>query len=303
MNAKAMVFASFAGDALALGGHWVYNAPVIEKKYGRMDRYENPLGRSYHPAREKGQFTHYGDQMLLLLEDIVAAGGFDPAHFAISWRKFFEDYDGYFDKATKTTLENFRKGASFRNGGSDSDELGGASRICPILYYCHQTGSNFLPAVRAQTALTHNHPDVIKSAVFFSDVVLRVLGGQTPSAAIDDVIDSCGGQRQMIDWVQRGKESIHRGTRSAIENFGQHCATEAAFPGVIHLIYKYEENLRDALIENVMAGGDSAARGIMAGMILGAHNGTEAIPEHWLAEMKAYPQIRQLLEKIDSGAE
>ena len=73
MDAKAMVFASFAGDALALGGHWVYNAAVIEKKYGRLDRYENPLGRSYHPTKEKGAFTHYGDQMLLLLDDIADA--------------------------------------------------------------------------------------------------------------------------------------------------------------------------------------------------------------------------------------
>lgn len=302
MNAKAMVLASFAGDALALGGHWVYNAAVIEKKYGRLDRYENPLGRSYHPDRKKGEFTHYGDQMLLLLEDITNAGGFEPAHFASTWQKFFDTYDGYFDKATKTTLENFRNGASFRKSGADSDELAGAARICPIIYYSHVTGANFLPAVRAQTAMTHNHPDVIKSAVFFSDVTMRILGGRTPTSAIDDVIDSCGGQQRMIEWVRQGKESIHQDTRSAISDFGQHCATEAAFPGVIHLICKYEDRLKDALIENVMAGGDSAARGMITGMILGAHNGIEAIPERWLNEMKAYTRIRQLLEDIGSRA-
>jgi len=299
MNEKAMVFASFAGDALALGGHWVYNTAVIEKKYGRMDRYENPLGRSYHPNREKGEFTHYGDQMLLLLEDIAAAGGFDPAHFAASWRNFFDAYDGYFDKATKTTLENFREGASYREAGSDSNELAGAARICPIIYYCHITGSNFLPGVRAQTAMTHNHPAVIKSAVFFSDVAFRVLGGQAPTAAMDEVIDSCGGQQQMIEWVRRGKESIQRDTRDVIEDFGRHCGIEAAFPGVIHLIYKYEDQLEEALIENVMAGGDSAARGMITGMILGAHNGIDAIPERWLSEMKAYARIHELLKKID----
>jgi ADP-ribosylglycohydrolase len=57
--------------------------------------------------------------------------------------------------------------------------------------------------------------------------------------------------------------------------------------------------LKDVLVENVMAGGDSAARGMIAGMILGAHNGMAAIPEHWLGEMKAYEKIRQLLEDID----
>jgi len=40
---------------------------------------------------------------------------------------------------------------------------------------------------------------------------------------------------------------------------------------VIHLIAKYENNLQDALIENVMTEGDSAGRGLLVGMILGAH--------------------------------
>jgi ADP-ribosylglycohydrolase len=302
MNAKAMVFASFAGDALALGGHWIYDTSVIEKNYGRLDRYENPLGGNFHPNRTKGEFTHYGDQMFLLLEDIAACGGFDPAHFASSWQKFFDAYDGYFDKATRTTLENLQNGASYREGGSASTDLSGAARICPIIYHSHVAGANFLPAVRTQTAMTHNHPDVVKSAVFFGDVALRVLGGQTPTAAIDETIASCSGQQQMIEWVRQGKESIHGETRGAIEGFGQHCGVEAAFPAVIHLICKYQDNLENALVENVMAGGDSAARGMMAGMILGAHGGFDAIPGHWLTEMKAHDHIRRLLETVGPGA-
>jgi ADP-ribosylglycohydrolase len=35
-----------------------------------------------------------------------------------------------------------------------------------------------------------------------------------------------------------------------------------------------------------------------AGMILGAYNGMDAIPEHWLSEMTAFRRIENLLEKI-----
>ncbi len=299
MNTKAMVFAAFAADALALGGHWVYNVAVIGKKYGRLDRYENPLGRSYHPTKEKGAFTHYGDQMLLLLDEIAGNNRFDPVHFAARWRNFFLTYDGYFDRASKTTMENIENGGSFERSGSTSTDLAGAARISPLVYYCHLTGSDVLSPVRFQTSMTHNHPDVVESAAFFADVSLRVLGGQTPTAAINDIVDSNKGSEKMAEWVRRGRANRERDTREAIAAFGQQCEAEAAFPGVIHLIYKYENNLENALVENVMAGGDSAARGMATGMVLGAHNGMDAIPGHWLSEMKAYSRIKDLLKKID----
>jgi ADP-ribosylglycohydrolase len=48
------------------------------------------------------------------------------------------------------------------------------------------------------------------------------------------------------------------------------------------------------LIENIMAGGDSSARGILCGFILGIHNGLDAVPQNWLEEMTAFNQIKTL---------
>lgn len=295
-----MVFSSFAADALALGGHWVYNASVIEKKYGRLDRFEPPLGKSYHPTKDKGHFTHYGDQMLLLLEDIASPRGFQLEHFSETWKRFFSSYDGYHDHASKDTYANFLNGARPGETGSFSTDLAGASRISPIVYHAYITHTDPLPAVTSQTAVTHNHPEVISSARFFADVTLRVLEGHSPSQAIRQAFDATANDQLIRDWVRAGEASISRDTRSVISDFGQQCATSAAFPGVIHLILKYENNLKEALIENVMAGGDSAARGMTVGMVLGANNDINAIPSHWLSEMKAFQQINRLLETIDT---
>ena len=49
-----------------------------------------------------------------------------------------------------------------------------------------------------------------------------------------------------------------------------------------------------------MAGGDSAARGMLAGMILGPYGGMAAIPDHWLSEMKAFQHINRQMEMIDA---
>jgi ADP-ribosylglycohydrolase len=77
------------------------------------------------------------------------------------------------------------------------------------------------------------------------------------------------------------------------------CEVEAAFPCVIHLIARYENNLKEGLIENAMAGGDSAGRGLIAGMILGAHLGIDAIPKKWLKELRPYQKIVELMDEID----
>jgi hypothetical protein len=47
----------------------------------------------------------------------------------------------------------------------------------------------------------------------------------------------------------------------------------AAFPATVHLIAKFEDRLEEGMIENVMAGGDSAGRGLLADLVLGAHGG------------------------------
>lgn len=299
MNEKAMLLASFAADALALGGHWVYNAAVIEKKYGRLDRYELPLGRSYHPTKDKGQFTHYGDQMLLLLEDIATTPGFDLSHFAQTWRNYFQTYDGYRDHATKDTLENFNNNLGDAHSGSPSKDLAGASRISPLIYYARQTDSDPRNAVELQTGMTHNHPDVIQSALFFTEITLAVLNGERPSEAIESAVKLSNYENIRI-WTEAAKGSLAKETREAIAEFGQQCAAEAAFPGTIHLILKFENDLKEALVENVMAGGDSAARGMAVGMVLGAHVGMAGIPTHWLSEMRAAEHIMRLMEAIDA---
>jgi ADP-ribosylglycohydrolase len=67
---------------------------------------------------------------------------------------------------------------------------------------------------------------------------------------------------------------------------------------VVHLIAKYENNLEEALVQSVMAGGDSAARGMLVGMVLGAHLGPESIPRKWLLKLVRRRDIETLLDQI-----
>jgi ADP-ribosylglycohydrolase len=298
-KAKAMVLASFAADALSLGVHWIYNTNVIDKKWGRIEGYIKPERPTYHPTKDRGEFTHYGDQTLVLLKSIAGSSGFDLNSFAADWQFFFKSYEGYFDGATKATLKNFEEGHGPAEAGSESDDFAGAARIAPLVYRFRSDLDKLIASARAQTALTHNNRQVIDSAEFFARVAFKVLHGESPTAAIKLTMGEGFDREPYAEWVESGTNSIQTDTRQAMLDFGQMCEIGAAFPSLIHLITKYEDNLKKGLIENAMAGGDSAGRGLTLGMILGAHLGIEAIPASWLAELKAYGEIVDLLDQID----
>jgi len=298
-KAKAMVLASFVADALSLGVHWIYNTNVIDKKWGRVEKYIKPERPTYHPTKDIGDLTHYGDQTLLLLESISESTSFDFNQYSEKWQNFFKSYVGYFDGATKATLKNIADGKSPADAGSDSDDLAGAARISPLAYFFRDDRTKFLAAARAQTALTHNNRIVIETAEYFGRVVWHVLHGKAPTIAIKQALLEGYDRQPYAKWIADGLNSVESDTRQIMLDFGQMCEVEAAFPCVIHLIAKYENNLMEGLIENAMAGGDSAGRGLIVGMIIGAYLGKDAIPEKWLTDLKSYQEILGLMNQID----
>ena len=268
-----MVMASFAADSLALGAHWVYDTRAIETHLGRIDTLLKPQPNSYHSTKGRGDFTHYGDQMFVLLESLAAQKGFSLEDFSARWQALFNHYNGYVDEATRVTLAAYDSGKGPRLAGSPSDDLAGAARIAPLVFCYADHLEKLLESAQTQTKMTHTNPLTVESAAFFAEVTFRVLGGLTPIKAIRETAGENFSDSPLSAWVKTGLQTAGDDSVQSIIRFGQSCHTPEAFPGVIHLIAKYESDLKEALIQSVMAGGDSAARGMMVGMVLGAHSG------------------------------
>ena len=299
-NAEAMVLASFAADALALGAHWIYDTRQIDARFGRVTDFLKPSPPTYHPTKARGELTHYGDQTLVLLRSVSACGGFDEDDFSRCWRESFRTYSGYFDGATKQTLQNLDAGKAGVEAASVSDDLAGAARIAPLVYRYRNDPGQLVDSARRQTALTHNSPLVLGGAEFFSRVACRALQGVRPAEAMEQVAAETAFGEPIKGWISAGLSSASEETRSAVRRFGQMCEVAAAFPATVHLIAKYEDRMEEGLIENVMAGGDSAGRGLLSGLVLGAWGGRSAIPERWLSGLAAAQEITRLLAQIQA---
>ena len=296
-SAQAAVLVSLAADALSLGAHWFYDTAEIDRRFGRVEELLAPPPDSFHAGKERGQFTHYGDQTLVLLESVAACKGFDLADFARRWQALFTTgYRGYVDKATSATLENLQRGLGPEQCGSTSADLGGAARIAPLVWWYRQDRDQLLEAVRVQTAMTHNNPAVLAGAAFIARTAWSVLAGAAPQAALEAALEEGVADIDLDIRLRSALESAGKDTRTVIGRFGQMCGIASALPGAVHLICSYADDPRTALIENVQAGGDSAARGLVAGLVLGARHGVDAVPGGWLTGMQRYDRLFALLE-------
>ena len=298
-NRKASLLAAFAADSLSLGAHWIYDVQEIEKRFGRVEDLAAPGPDSYHKGKKQGEFTHYGDQMLVLLESVAEKHGFDLHGFSERWRELFVDYKGYLDGATKKTLAYYAKGKGPEKAGSHTGDFAGASRIAPVVFMYADDLDGMVDAARAQTKMTHNDAATLDTAEFFARVAYRTLQGQDPVEAVEETAAMEDFEMNPVSmWVSDGLKSKDQDTVSAIGRFGQACETNQVFPGVVHLIAKYRDDLREALIQAVMAGGDSSARGSMAAMVLGARHGMDSIPKEWISGMKKGGRILELADKL-----
>ncbi|MDP1590301.1 MAG: ADP-ribosylglycohydrolase family protein [Prosthecobacter sp.] len=287
-----IVLTSLIGDALALGPHWIYDQGEIAAKLGKADRFHAPM-TSYHPGKAAGDFTHYGDQTMVLLRSIQKTGKFDLAQFAADWRAFWENPTtiSYRDGATKATLANLQAGMPVEKAASGSHDLAGAGRIAPLFLLRWEDDAALVAAARAVTGFTHGDPAVVDAAEFFARVVMAVQRGTEIPKALNEAASS------HAKWVSAGRESSAStmSDAEALERHGLSCDIGKGFPAVCHLLFRHPEDAAAGLIANASAGGDCAARGTILGMVYGARFGVSELPEEWVNGLKAREEIMGLL--------
>merc|ERR1711972_376023 len=78
---------------------------------------------------------------------------------------------------------------------------------------------------------------------------------------------------------------------------GKASPTEGVLPGAIYLIVKYLD-LQKAAQANAEIGGDSASRSVAVGMVLGAWQGLEGIPNKLKDSFVEWDHLAKLMNKL-----
>lgn len=284
---KNAILGGFVSDAYTLGAHWVYDSEQLEKLPIDWQVLNDPEA-IWHKGKSAGDFTHYGDQMLLLLESIIEEQHFSLERFERYWETNMREYNGYIDGATRNTLENIGSAQTLPRG-SGSQDLSICGRIAPLLLI-EELDAQFLSQVKDVVSMTHNSTLALDASAYFAQVLLDVVKGSLIKEALLRGLESFP---EFESWVKEGLSSVKDDTSESIRKFGPACGIDGGFTGVVHLL-ALEKDFEITMIKNAQAGGDSSARGMIVGMILGASGAS--LPDRWLEQMHHFSHIKELLK-------
>ncbi len=307
---KGMIWGQFVGDAATLGAHWYYDLNELAKNYPNgIVGFETPVDGHYHFGKKSGDFTHYGDAAILLLQSIAESGKFSAENFGKLFIKNMSPpkYNGYIDGSTKETLENFKifnetdpnKNYRFQNG-SKSDHPATASSLAPVIA-AHYKNANILEIVEAATKVRQNNNVAIKYMQSHASILIQLLNGDDFNSAFQ--ISSTSNHKfnfdsQIKNSIQSAVENLSSDITTTTKKLGQSCPITQTFPSAVHSCLKSGNSFGDTILAIIKAGGDNAGRASMAGAWLGAHLGFSAIPTDWIENMNRKIDIKKWVNKI-----
>ncbi|MBT5934241.1 ADP-ribosylglycohydrolase family protein [Sulfurimonas sp.] len=269
-NIKKSIQSSFVCDTYSLGAHWVYDDKELAKLDINWETLNTPQSL-WHKGKELGDFTHYGDQTLFLLEFITKNGSFNKEAYYDFWKEKMSKYEGYIDGSSRESMENI---------GASSGDLSICGRIAPLLL-CSKSEEAFLKNVADFVSITHNSELALNASDFFAKILWMSQTNDDTVTLINELKPKYPLLSKWIDdaIVKKGSNSF-----DTIRDFGPACGIDGGFACVIYLLLQ-NKDFKTLMIENAKAGGDSSARGMIVAMILGIKEGID-LPEEWIKGMK-----------------
>jgi len=185
---------------------------------------------------------------------------------------------------------------------NDSKGCGAVMRAAPVGLAGWRFGMSADEVFRTSAEigrLTHGHPSGYLSAGALAVVIAQIVGGASVLEATEAAL------RELVTW--RGHEETLQALERAISlagpgraeivpsELGEGWVGEEALAIAVYCALT-AASLEEGIVMAVNIDGDSDSTGSIAGNILGALHGVEAIPERWLEVL----ELREVVERIAS---
>ncbi len=203
-------------------------------------------------------------------------------------------------KTCLSALGSGRKGTP-ENPPNDSKGCGGIMRVAPVgLVF---SGENAFEYACAAAALTHGHPSGYLSAGVFGQVIAEILRGKSlEEAAWRSLVTLARwpGWEETRSAVERALKAAREcpPTPETIESLGAGWTGEEALAIALFCALVHPNDFAACVLLAVNHSGDSDTTGALAGNLLGAMLGREAIPPDWIEAIELRTEIERVAQDL-----
>ncbi len=193
-----------------------------------------------------------------------------------------------------------RAGVPWREAGAtDAGGCGSVMRAYPFGLLPHPESAERWAV--DHSFMTHGHPWALAACAAMAVGMAAELRGQAPDVVLSSMVDAASRHDQHT--ARLVQEAVDAGLRGddpepVLDALPSWKADEAIAAGAF-LLARYPDDFRAAVLQGANAPGDSDSIATLAGALLGARLGLEAIPRDWVRDVE---RSEELLELARSAA-
>lgn len=219
-----------------------------------------------------GQPTDDSEMALALARSIMSCGRFDPVDVHVAYRTWLESNPFDVGQATASGLRGRHLLESQANGS--------LMRVSPLGIFGHAMAPDTLAELaREDSSLTHRHPVCRDSAAVHAVAVAHAIRtGDDPRDTYDATLSWAKAARLQPAVVGALEAAADAPPDDFMHQMGWVLlALQNAFFELLHA-----ESFEEGVVRTVGAGGDTDTNAAIAGALLGAVHGVQAVPSQWL---------------------
>lgn len=265
------------GDALGAAAEFMKEHQVA-KAFGVLDEFQDS------PEFDAGEFTDDTSMALAIAEAIIDAGAVDPEAIAEEFIQWMRSDGRGIGGLTYQALRLIEKGSTPIEAGlkawesSDRTSAGNGAvmRCAPVAIYNWNDPVKLVEDSILTSRITHYDPRCCWSCVAVNTAIAAMLRDEEPYPAAQEAIkDQC----HELEYALRDSQTSALELMSLDrEDMGYTIlTTQAAFTALREF-----DSFEAGIIAVVHKGGDADTNAAVAGALLGAKYGMDAIPQRWV---------------------
>lgn len=299
-RSKNMVLGALVADAATMGLHWIYDQDHIRKRVPEAPEFTTPQAENYegvpayfaHPNRVPGQQSQYGEQLIVMQRALAQNNGaFDLQTYIKAFCAHFGyggTYVGYIDHATRGSLDNFAKAEEDKlaqTRGAVDVQMPAIAKLpglIPALWAQKISGDAFDATVDDAIRATSDHEEARAYGRICAHMMAAALYADDMTTIIEAGCNVAEGEP--LDRLNQALAMTDQDTNAATKHFGLACDLSYGVPSVTHNMVT-TPSFRDAIRNNIYAGGDNCGRAMLLGAVMGALygvGGDNGIPPEWI---------------------